>query len=72
MPGRYRSTNAAIVDAINNRWEALRDEELDAAYSSQGRLRRNPLRPAKAVRALHRLVITAPSQFRSGYAGVYW
>lgn len=61
MPGRYRNTNAAIVDAINNRWE-LRDEELDAAYSSQGRLRRNPLRPAKAVRALHRLVIPSPSR----------
>jgi hypothetical protein len=24
VPGRYRSANAAIVDAINNRWEALR------------------------------------------------
>jgi hypothetical protein len=25
VPGRYHSANAAIVDAINNRWEALRD-----------------------------------------------
>ncbi|MGV7724179.1 antitoxin [Mycobacterium kansasii] len=32
--GNYRSGNAAIVDAINRLWEALRDEGLDAAYAA--------------------------------------
>ncbi|MGV7303239.1 antitoxin [Mycobacterium kansasii] len=32
--GRYRSGNAAIVDAINRLWEAWRDEDLDAAYAA--------------------------------------
>ncbi|ORX13079.1 antitoxin [Mycobacterium xenopi] len=30
----YRSANAAIVDAINKRWEALHQEQLDAAYAA--------------------------------------
>ena len=32
--GHYRSGNAAIVDAINRLWEALREEDLDAAYAA--------------------------------------
>jgi Arc/MetJ-type ribon-helix-helix transcriptional regulator len=32
VQGGYRSANAAIVDAINKRWEALREEQLDTAY----------------------------------------
>jgi hypothetical protein len=32
--GHYRSGNAAIVDAINRLWEALREEVLDAAYAA--------------------------------------
>jgi Arc/MetJ-type ribon-helix-helix transcriptional regulator len=34
VEGRYRSANAAIVDAINNWWEILRNQELDAAYAA--------------------------------------
>lgn len=34
VKGGYRSANAAIVDAINKRWEALHDEQLDAAYAA--------------------------------------
>lgn len=32
--GHYRSGNAAVVDAINRLWEALREQGLDAAYAA--------------------------------------
>jgi predicted transcriptional regulator len=41
--GRYRSNNAAIVDAINRLWRAVRDEELDAGYAAA--VRDNPAYP---------------------------
>jgi len=31
---RYRSANAAIVDAINQIWETLQHDELEAAYAA--------------------------------------
>jgi hypothetical protein len=34
VKGGYRSANAAIVDVINKRWQALRDEQLDTAYAA--------------------------------------
>jgi predicted transcriptional regulator len=34
VQGRYRSNNAAIVDAINRLWDAVRAEELDAGYAA--------------------------------------
>jgi Arc/MetJ-type ribon-helix-helix transcriptional regulator len=34
VQGRYRSNNAAIVDAINRLWRAVREEELDAGYAA--------------------------------------
>jgi predicted transcriptional regulator len=34
VEGRFRSNNAAIIEAINKLWEALQDEELDAAYAA--------------------------------------
>lgn len=34
VTGRYRSANAAIVDAINRLWDAVHAEELDAAYAA--------------------------------------
>lgn len=34
VEGRYRSNNAAIVDAINRLWQALREQELDAGYAA--------------------------------------
>jgi len=34
VKGGYRSANAAIVDAINKRWETLYDEQLDAGYAA--------------------------------------
>jgi len=34
VDGRYRSSNAAIVDAINHLWALLREQELDAAYAA--------------------------------------
>lgn len=40
---RYRSANAAIVDAINRRWETLLNEELDAGYADA--VAENPLYP---------------------------
>jgi predicted transcriptional regulator len=43
VQGRYRSANAAIVDAINKRWEVLHDEQLDAAYAAA--VRDNPAYP---------------------------
>lgn len=41
--GRYRSNNAAIVDAINRLWEALRQQELDAGYAAA--VKDNPAYP---------------------------
>jgi quinol monooxygenase YgiN/Arc/MetJ-type ribon-helix-helix transcriptional regulator len=32
--GHYSSNDAAVVDAINRRWEQLRQEDLDAAYAA--------------------------------------
>lgn len=32
--GRYRSNNAAIVDAINRLWEQVREDALDDAYAA--------------------------------------
>lgn len=43
VKGGYRSANAAIVDAINKRWEALHDEQLDAAYAAA--VHHNPAYP---------------------------
>jgi predicted transcriptional regulator len=43
VEGRYRSNNAAIIDAINRWWEMLRDEELDAGYAAA--VRDNPAYP---------------------------
>ncbi|MCV6990527.1 antitoxin [Mycobacterium bouchedurhonense] len=40
---RYRSANAAIIDAINKRWEALHEEQLDAAYAAA--VKDNPAYP---------------------------
>jgi Arc/MetJ-type ribon-helix-helix transcriptional regulator len=34
VQGRYRSNNAAIVDAINRLWHELREQELDADYAA--------------------------------------
>jgi predicted transcriptional regulator len=34
IAGRYRSNNAAIIDAINRLWEAVQEEELDAGYAA--------------------------------------
>ncbi|MGH3523066.1 MAG: antitoxin [Mycobacterium sp.] len=34
VEGRYRSANAAIVDAINKWWETLRGAELEAGYAA--------------------------------------
>jgi predicted transcriptional regulator len=34
VTGRYRGKNAAIVDAINRLWDAVRAEELDAGYAA--------------------------------------
>jgi predicted transcriptional regulator len=34
VSGRYRGKNAAIVDAINRLWDAVRAEELDASYAA--------------------------------------
>ena len=34
VEGGYRSANAAIIDAINKRWEVLREEQLDASYAA--------------------------------------
>lgn len=34
VTGRYRSANAAIVDAINRLWDAVHADELDAAYAA--------------------------------------
>ncbi|EUA17390.1 putative antitoxin MazE4 [Mycobacterium xenopi 3993] len=39
----YRSANAAIIDAINKRWEALHEEQLDAAYAAA--VKDNPAYP---------------------------
>jgi predicted transcriptional regulator len=41
--GRYRSNNAAIVDAINRLWCEVREEELDAGYAAA--VRDNPAYP---------------------------
>lgn len=41
--GRYRSANAAIVDAINKQWEALASEQLDDAYAAA--VNENPAYP---------------------------
>jgi predicted transcriptional regulator len=41
--GRYRSNNAAIVDAINHLWHELREQELDAGYAAA--VRDNPAYP---------------------------
>jgi Arc/MetJ-type ribon-helix-helix transcriptional regulator len=43
VQGRYRSNNAAIVDAINRLWRAVRDEELDTGYAAA--VRDNPAYP---------------------------
>ena len=43
VQGRYRSNNAAIVDAINRLWDALRAEELEAGYAAA--VRDNPAYP---------------------------
>jgi hypothetical protein len=34
VEGRYRSNNAAIVDAINRLWETLHEQDLDARYAA--------------------------------------
>jgi Arc/MetJ-type ribon-helix-helix transcriptional regulator len=54
VAGRYRSNNAAIVDAINRLWRAVRDEELDAGYAAA--VRDNPDYPyeSEAERATAR------------------
>jgi antitoxin MazE4 len=41
--GRYRSNNAAIIDAINRLWEAVQEEELDAGYAAA--VQENPTYP---------------------------
>jgi predicted transcriptional regulator len=41
--GRYRSNNAAIIDAINRLWEAVQEEELDAGYAAA--VQENPAYP---------------------------
>jgi Arc/MetJ-type ribon-helix-helix transcriptional regulator len=43
VAGRYRSNNAAIVDAINRLWQSLREEELDAGYAAA--VKDNPAYP---------------------------
>jgi Arc/MetJ-type ribon-helix-helix transcriptional regulator len=43
VDGRYRSNNAAIIDAINRLWTELREEELDAGYAAA--VRDNPAYP---------------------------
>lgn len=43
VAGRYRSNNAAIVDAINRLWQSLREQELDAAYAAA--VKDNPAYP---------------------------
>ncbi|MGH3561248.1 MAG: antitoxin [Mycobacterium sp.] len=32
--GRFRSNNAAIIEAINKLWQTLQDQELEAAYAA--------------------------------------
>ncbi|MBS4730713.1 antitoxin [Mycobacterium sp. SM1] len=55
VAGRYRSANAAIVDAINKRWQELQDEQLDAAYAAA--VDNNPAYPyeSEAERSAARL-----------------
>jgi predicted transcriptional regulator len=43
VAGRYRSNNAAIVDAINRLWQSLREQELDAGYAAA--VKDNPFYP---------------------------
>jgi Arc/MetJ-type ribon-helix-helix transcriptional regulator len=43
VQGRYRSNNAAIVDAVNRLWYELREDELDAGYAAAVRV--NPAYP---------------------------
>jgi predicted transcriptional regulator len=43
VAGRYRSNNAAVVDAINRLWHSLREQELDAGYAAA--VKDNPAYP---------------------------
>ncbi|ULE31061.1 antitoxin [Mycobacterium sp. IDR2000157661] len=45
--GHYRSSNAAIVDAINRLWDHVCEQELDAAYAAA--VAENPSYPYESV-----------------------
>jgi predicted transcriptional regulator len=47
VEGRFRSNNAAIIEAINKLWETLQDEELDATYAAA--VMENPAYPYESA-----------------------